>query len=161
MPMSKDSSKSSRSVNVSCDFQAILAMSRLHASGPSCMVGACQAGGVAPVQDCMLELSVRDCMLELGSGLSQLFGLEGPFSSRGEGRPSDFETYLERVGLPVVTVKAVGPQLDSGTHDPTLPEEVSSPSELAISIPYTSSTVVTYSPFTSHEWECTLGFEVM
>lgn len=50
--------------------------------------------------------------------------VDGPFSPRGEGGPSDFQTNMARVGLPVVTVKATGLERLSGAQDATLLQEV-------------------------------------
>lgn len=66
----------------------------------------------------------ENCSFELELGLSQLFGPDGPFSSKEEGGPSDFQMYMERIGLPVVTVKAMGVQLVGGPQNATIASEV-------------------------------------
>lgn len=43
-----------------------------------------------------------------------MFGVDGPFLSKSEGEPSAFQIHMQRVGLPVVTVKATDFRITSG-----------------------------------------------
>lgn len=56
-----------------------------------------------------------------------MFGADGPFAAQHEGGLSDFQVQMERIGLPVVTVKATGFRILSGEEGVSLNENVGPP----------------------------------
>lgn len=65
------------------------------------------------------------CPPKVGLGLvMQLFGQDGPFVPSQEGEPSAFQAYMQRVGLPVVTVKTSDFHILSGQQSRSIREIV-------------------------------------
>lgn len=56
-----------------------------------------------------------------------MLGAEGPFASQQESGLSAFQLHMERIGLPIVTVKAVDFRILNGQDGLSLNENVRTP----------------------------------
>lgn len=68
--------------------------------------------------------------LDTGIAVSQLVGSDGPFAPKPDGSPSPVQERMERLGLPIVSLKATSVQLIDG-EGVVMPQDVVSPDPLA------------------------------